>query len=190
MNRACKKCGEEKPLEEFYKGSKYRDGMMTTCKVCYRKYQRQYRDKPEIKAQNAAYHKEWLKRNPGYHVQRYAEDAEKQREYSRSWKAANKEKVKAARRKHYIKNRDAIIQKQKEYNNNYKPKCRAKINASRKRSVANLCDFYVRGIISRDTGVSADQIPIEVVEHKRLQIQLKRKLKAIKNGTSKVSTQH
>lgn len=35
--RTCKKCGEEKPIAEYYKHPKCKDGHDTKCKVCARK---------------------------------------------------------------------------------------------------------------------------------------------------------
>ena len=34
--KECRKCGEEKPLEEFYKSKRAADGLQSYCKVCNR----------------------------------------------------------------------------------------------------------------------------------------------------------
>lgn len=34
--KVCKKCNQEKPLDDFYKNSRYKDGHVTTCKRCYK----------------------------------------------------------------------------------------------------------------------------------------------------------
>ena len=33
--KTCTKCGEEKPLDEFYKHKSYKDGHQTSCKPCF-----------------------------------------------------------------------------------------------------------------------------------------------------------
>lgn len=40
--KTCTKCGQEKPLGEFYKQKGSKDGLRSHCKVCYRKYRQEY----------------------------------------------------------------------------------------------------------------------------------------------------
>lgn len=91
--KPCKKCGETKPLTEFYINAQLRDGHVNTCKTCWtakgREYhakpenkerkrvrQREYRSKPEKKTMELTAEKLW-RTNP---VNR-AKLTEKQREY-------------------------------------------------------------------------------------------------------------
>lgn len=55
MTRTCKKCGKEKPLEEFVlnKGSKYGRGHI--CKKCSNEHKKAYNQSPEAKAYKKAY---------------------------------------------------------------------------------------------------------------------------------------
>lgn len=48
--KMCRKCGQTKPLNEYYKNSKLKDGKFTTCIEC-------------IKFYNVKYHKETYKSN-------------------------------------------------------------------------------------------------------------------------------
>lgn len=67
----CKKCGIDKPITEFYKDSKMKSGVRTTCKACVIEKQRQY----YLKNTNAVkeYHKRHYK---GYRDKQRKADAE------------------------------------------------------------------------------------------------------------------
>lgn len=59
--KTCSKCGQIKPLDEFYKDRSTHDGYWRTCKECARGYQRQRRADPEVAERgrevNRQYHK-------------------------------------------------------------------------------------------------------------------------------------
>lgn len=46
MSKACTKCGDVKPLSEFYRRSDSRGGFMSQCKNCYKKRCRIYQRTP------------------------------------------------------------------------------------------------------------------------------------------------
>ena len=50
--KKCIKCGEEKPLSEFYKDSIRKDGLRGPCKVCDINKSRSYREQFPEKAKN------------------------------------------------------------------------------------------------------------------------------------------
>jgi hypothetical protein len=96
--KTCKKCGIEKPLEEFYKQKSAKDGHRTRCKVCTDEYTNEYNKKnrerlneksrenrandPTIGEKQRAKHKERMENDP-----EYAEKIrEKNRESQRRWK--------------------------------------------------------------------------------------------------------
>lgn len=57
----CKKCGQTKPLEEFYPHNRTRDGVQYWCKDCQKKaIVSGYRNDPK---KHAAYNREWGKKN-------------------------------------------------------------------------------------------------------------------------------
>lgn len=83
--KTCKKCGIEKPLEEFWRNSAHADGKHPSCKQCGGEYQRQYkRDHPEV-----------------------------QRRARKKWEAANPEKRLAAKRRQWAARRDVEGERQK-----------------------------------------------------------------------------
>lgn len=61
MKKVCQKCGEEKDLELFAKGSNYSDGRRGTCKKCHSNYMTQYyKDNPDkIDKTNRGPRKSW-----------------------------------------------------------------------------------------------------------------------------------
>lgn len=61
-------------------------------------------------------------------------------------------------------------------------KVRSSANAYRQRSVDQLSDYYVRTILEREMMVSRKLLPPELVEARRIQIQIRRHLKEIDDG--------
>lgn len=72
--KKCFKCGEEKPLCNFYKHNQMKDGHLNKCKDCTKNDAAEYRIKniDEIRAydrargnrQSSEYTKEWRRKNP------------------------------------------------------------------------------------------------------------------------------
>ena len=50
MKKICKKCGEEKELEEFSKDKYSKDGFTDSCKECRNKYKKENREQLRINA--------------------------------------------------------------------------------------------------------------------------------------------
>jgi hypothetical protein len=65
MNRVCKKCGEEKPIEEFVKNKCSPRGYTFECKQCKNKRNRSYC------GNNRQYNKEWQKKYREKHKEYY-----------------------------------------------------------------------------------------------------------------------
>ena len=86
ITRVCRKCGQEKPLEEFAKDKECVLGHSHICKQC-----------------KAERNRKWRAANPEkvleYKRKRYAANPEKAREYKRKRYAANPEKVLERNRK-------------------------------------------------------------------------------------------
>lgn len=80
ITRVCRKCGQEKPLEEFAKNKGCVLGRTHTCKQCEAERYRKWR----------------------------AANSEKRWEYNRKWRAANPEKVREWARKSWHRMADNI----------------------------------------------------------------------------------
>ena len=91
--KKCKKCNTEKLRTEFYKASKELDGLMYTCKDCYKIVDRKRRLKHADKEKSR--HAKYSKENP-----------EKEREKYRRWYKNNSEKASAKAKRYYLKNLD------------------------------------------------------------------------------------
>lgn len=72
QTKTCTKCGEEKPLTEFYNDKAGKYGVKSRCKVCVRIRMQEYDSRPEVLER---------KRNHQREYQRRPEIREKKREY-------------------------------------------------------------------------------------------------------------
>ena len=96
ITRVCRKCGQEKPLEEFVKDKECVLGHSHICKQCKEEQSRKrYAANPE-KRREMAY--KWAAANP-----------EKFREWGRKWSAANPEKEREKSRKYREKLTDGYL---------------------------------------------------------------------------------
>lgn len=91
ITRVCRKCGQEKPLEEFAKNKDCVLGHSHICKQCKAEQSRKW---------HAANFEKARENNRKY----YAANSEKAREKHRKWRAANLEKYRANASKYYAAN--------------------------------------------------------------------------------------
>lgn len=85
--KKCFKCGEDKPLDEFYKHPQMADGHLNKCKECnkvdvrrnyrirrakYQAYERERNQRPERRAAKLIYYRHGLRRNPHKAIARNA----------------------------------------------------------------------------------------------------------------------
>jgi hypothetical protein len=119
-SKKCSKCGIEKSLEEFSKDKSSKDGYISHCKECIKKYQEKNKDK--IKEQRKKYkeeNKDKIKESDKKYrvdnkeqIKKYQEEnKEKLKEY----RAENKEKLKEYNKKYRKENKEQT----KEYNKKY-----------------------------------------------------------------------
>lgn len=111
--KTCIKCGCEKPAtdEYFPKDKAMKDGFKSSCKVCKREYNKQY------KAENKAQMIEYSKKN-----------YQKNKEKIAIYKQANKSRIDEYRKQHYIENKEKIAM----YSNKYRKLNQEKIVEYRK----------------------------------------------------------
>lgn len=91
ITRVCRKCGQEKPLEEFAKNKECVLGHSHICKQCKAEQFRKWHAANFEKAREK--HRKWR-----------AANLEKAREKHRKWRAANLEKYRANASKYYAAN--------------------------------------------------------------------------------------
>ena len=168
-----------------------------------RAYQRAYyqANKERIKAQV----KEFNVKNPDYMKEYYKANKEKIKENRKVYQVANREKITAKykewRHKAFAEDPEKIRKQRREKKAREKARDPAAYNAkmakyninAQKKMVAELTDSYVRQRISRENDdgprkISSKDIPQSLVEAKRLQLLILRKLKNEKDNRTDHAT--
>lgn len=126
-SKICKKCGIDKPLDDYYnsKGGKY--GKRSRCKSCQndaaRDWQRNNKDKV------SAYCSNWRENNP-----------DKAREATMNWRERNKEHHQEVARAYYLRNKSRILRISRKWyhdnNEDCKRKWRAYYRGNRERMIS------------------------------------------------------
>jgi hypothetical protein len=110
--KECRVCGDVKPVTEYNKDSKTKDGYRTDCRNCSKKKDRKYaaknREAAKLRAKKWHYKnkkranensKRWRQENPErlkeLSKRWHEENKERVKELNRAWKKANKHKVNA-----------------------------------------------------------------------------------------------
>lgn len=83
--KRCSKCGQIKPISEFYKRKSSKDGLYSYCKQCDKSMKAYYYQthKGKIKAYKA----EWLAKHPNYNAEYYKANKEKAKAYNAEYQA-------------------------------------------------------------------------------------------------------
>ena len=124
MNRikTCTMCGMEKPVTEFPKRSRAKDGLSHWCKACYKKWAAEYylKNKERLQAQHQRYrlsHLEDTRRKSREYY--YSEEGNRKR---REYEDKNKDKIATYRKEYYERNKESIKSRTAEYQKNNKDK--------------------------------------------------------------------
>jgi len=108
--KACTRCATVKPLDEFHKNKRSKDGYSSACKECRRESGRAYRATPEVRERTRKRSAEHYRANREKLLKRQKdrlktpEGAAKRRAYMRKYRAANKDKMNAYQRTWAAKN--------------------------------------------------------------------------------------
>ncbi|WP_410083935.1 hypothetical protein [Barnesiella intestinihominis] len=160
ITRVCRKCGQEKPLEEFVKDKTRELGYSYTCKHCRREHACKYR---------ADNHEKVLERTRKWRV----DNPEKVREYDRKYRADNHEKILEYGRKHYAENSERY----KKYSRKWQAANPEKVRETRRYKREILSDGYLRRQLKQRN------LPVtpETIDYKRIQLKLYREIKKQQN---------
>lgn len=168
MERACKKCGETKPIEEFGKNTKQlRDTIaiyiMGSCKKCISNY-------------NLKYNKNHKKEMHTYNIKNY--DKERRKKYYE----IRKDEIRDTCRLYGQTNKNKLYEKRKEYLKNH-PDIKKELIY---RKVRELQDCYIIANIKKSMELDTKTIRDnpELIENYRQYVKVKRLLKSKKNDTS------
>ena len=160
ITRVCRKCGQEKPLEEFAKNKECALCYRHTCKQCDRERLRKWRAANPEKARE-------------YDRKRRAANTEKMRERFRKWYAANPDKMRECARKWRAANPDKV----RECARKWRAANTEKEREIRRYKREILSDGYLRDLLKQRN------LPItpETIDYKRIQLKLYREIKNQQN---------
>jgi len=167
--KICTKCGLLKPLSEFYKNKRGKNGLSSTCKGCNAEYAKtcnaKHKEKRNAQSRewrlnnlerSKATEKQWKEANPERVKENrkkyYENNKESQKEYSRQWGKENPQKKKEMFRVWYLKNREENIQRAREWQEQNPEKNRLSKRADWNRRYANpknRLSFCVSGAVRR-----------------------------------------
>lgn len=115
-------------------------------------------------------------------------DTEKRRKYQRDYMKRKYDADPQAAVERVKKSKMKFIDKVREYNRKSKEKwrkanpelSRERVKQSYRKSIDTLSDSYVKQVLVEDTGLHRSELPQSLIELKRVQIQLRRKIASIK----------
>ena len=175
ITRVCRKCGQEKPLEEFAKNKECVLGHSHICKQCKAEQSRKWHAANFEKAREK--HRKWraanLEKCREYDRKYYAANSEKCREYARKYYAANSEKAREKNRKW----RAANLEKYRANASKYYAANLEMYRAYDRKKRENLTDGYLMDKLKRCN------LPVtpETIDYKRIQLKLYREIKNQQN---------
>ena len=188
MNKVCLACKQELPIDLFrvvmLKG--VQKHQQATCKPCMAAYQKAYYEanKERIQAQI----REWNKQHPNYTRDWQKENSEKHKQHRENARPRARERAKekywedpeAARlkvRQYKAANKETVKAKKKEWNSQNREHLRSYYNEK----TEQLSDAYIRNKLAanhkRERTLRSENIPQELVDLKRIQLLLQRKLR-------------
>ncbi len=128
--KKCRKCGEIKPITDFYKKETGKYGVEGRCKLCRNtrgkehheknkdKINKRHRKRYQLTKDNVTAHqREYYSNNKDTITKRRKKEREGNRykERSKLYQQNNKEKIAKRKKKHYLNNRDKILEQKKDY---------------------------------------------------------------------------
>ena len=179
ITRVCRKCGQEKPLEEFAKNKGCVLGRTHTCKQCEAERYRKWRAANSEKRWE--YNRKWRAANPEkrweYNRKWRAANPEKIREIRHKWREANTEKERQRYRKWYAANTEKVRERHRKWRAANPEKVREWARKSWHRMADNINDSYLKSQLKKC------DLPItpETIEYKRIQLKLYREIKKQQN---------
>jgi hypothetical protein len=140
--KKCTKCGIEKEESEFYKSSKSKDGLVSSCKQCYKACSSAYYQKnSDLILEKVKIYQEQHKERLHERAKQYrSENKEQHAQYNKQYDEENKERIKARKSAYYQKNSDLIREKKKIHREQHKEP----LAATRKRHIKRITETKKR----------------------------------------------
>ena len=133
ISKECTCCREIKPVSEFHKCEKSKDGLFAQCKKCRNKNNKKYRQEnpdyfKKYKQENPNYFKKYYQENPDYfkkHNKKYRqENPDKIKGYNKKYRQENPNYFNEYNKKYYQENKESKKEYDKEYGKEYRDKQR------------------------------------------------------------------
>jgi hypothetical protein len=146
-----------------------KDGRMGSCVPCNKERKKTYSQKPESRARAAKYSAEHKEQKSAYMKAYRQQPVNKERSKTYRSKCMQKDDVRAN-----------IFEATKRWKKEHKNRVAELNRQSTKRQIDKLTDSYVKGRLARGTQLSRSDVPAELVEIKRIQLEIQRKIKEMK----------
>lgn len=160
----CTNCEETKPIAEFYKDRRTKDGYVSQCKQCKKLHQRIYANthKEERKAYRKKYWKENSEKLSSKNKLYYKSNKENILEQKKKYYAQLKTKIRKSQKEYYLSNRASIQKKQRTYERERRKKdsnFRLRLSL-RKRLYQAIKGQYKAGSAVKDLGCSIEYLKV------------------------------
>lgn len=111
--KKCTKCKIDKPLEEFNREKRNRDGLMSWCRECWKEYKKQYNldNKDKIKQYRLDNKDKISEQQKQYNLANRDKIAEQKKQY----RLKNIDSYTEYNKQHYLSNKDKVLEQTKEY---------------------------------------------------------------------------
>ena len=115
--KECTKCGETKPVSEYYKNKRCSDGLESHCRSCRKIYEKKhYQNNKERLRKNAKeYYEANKERKLEYRRQHYQANKEYTDKRQKKYYETNKEHLRKCAKERYEANKEKISENKKEY---------------------------------------------------------------------------
>jgi uncharacterized Zn finger protein (UPF0148 family) len=182
--KTCSKCGFVGDDELFVKGR-------IVCLECNKERKKEYYES------NKKYVKEKAKEYRENNREKYLISSRKYYESNKysinkvnsNYRENNREKIAKMKKEYCENNKEKIKEYHREYRENNKEKISERNKKYSKKIIHEIRGSYIRNAINRHMGIKAADIPIELLELKREQLQLHRLIKEAQNGINRTGNQ-
>lgn len=142
MTKTCTHCQEKRPLNEFYKNIRTKDGLATWCKVCHKKWLSTYykQNKKRINETHRRYNSTYEAKEKA-RARNRTPDAKKRR---RIYEETHQDVIRARKKRYYENNKQRIIEKNAEYKKANIERSHAWAKAYRERHKEQIADYHRR----------------------------------------------
>jgi len=152
----CNKCQIDKPLNEFSKSKRYKDGLQTKCKACAKQYEENNKERITVRKKQ---HYESNKVESSTRCKKYREE-NKQCIATRTkqWRENNREKISELKRQYYEEHKDGHIKQYREINKEKMISQRKQYHQTKKGKASKVNSEHKRRAVKKQGDVTTPQL--------------------------------